>query len=125
LIFISLPKKIFFNGWDYYCNKKPPVIVLVLVSDSAFDFDLSFGEKRPSKQAPAVWCLDCHDNLIVVGCRNGRLEVSFSPHTFSFLFSSSISGLGWIFWPVEIYSPPFPSWNHCCLFCRQQVRIQF
>ena len=26
--------------------------------------------------APAIWCLACQDSLIVVGCGNGRIEVS-------------------------------------------------
>lgn len=26
------------------------------------------------KNVPPIWCLDCLDNLIVVGCSNGRIE---------------------------------------------------
>jgi hypothetical protein len=26
------------------------------------------------QQMAPIWCLDCHENLIVVGCANGRLE---------------------------------------------------
>jgi hypothetical protein len=26
------------------------------------------------QQRPPIWCLDCHENLIAVGCANGRLE---------------------------------------------------
>jgi hypothetical protein len=25
-------------------------------------------------QRPPIWCLDCHENLVAVGCANGRLE---------------------------------------------------
>jgi hypothetical protein len=27
-----------------------------------------------AQQTPPIWCLDCHENLIAIGCANGRLE---------------------------------------------------
>ncbi|ELU06614.1 hypothetical protein CAPTEDRAFT_96666 [Capitella teleta] len=46
------------------------------LTDSEFDFDILGSEqKSAAKKAPAVWCLECKDNLIVVGCSNGRLEL--------------------------------------------------
>jgi hypothetical protein len=36
------------------------------------------GEKAPTvgtaQQKPPIWCLDCHENLVAIGCANGRLE---------------------------------------------------
>ena len=36
---------------------------------------------------PPVWCLSCSDQLVVVGCRNGRIEVRTRPYNFVFIFT--------------------------------------
>ncbi|KAJ4442079.1 hypothetical protein ANN_11945 [Periplaneta americana] len=28
----------------------------------------------PAGHTPPIWCLDCHENLVAIGCANGRLE---------------------------------------------------
>lgn len=45
-------------------------------------------------QVPPIWCLDCHENLIVVGCASGRLEFwEGSTGKFKCLFEDG-SGIG-------------------------------
>jgi len=35
----------------------------------------SLGLGSEASTSPPIWCLDCRDNLVVVGCGNGRIEV--------------------------------------------------
>ncbi|KDR22117.1 Sterol regulatory element-binding protein cleavage-activating protein [Zootermopsis nevadensis] len=47
-----------------------------------------------AQQTPPIWCLDCHENLIAVGCASGRLEFwEGSTGTFKCLFEDG-SGVG-------------------------------
>ena len=43
-------------------------------SNSDNDEESSFAAASEA-MPPPVWCLDCSDRLVVVGCANGRLEV--------------------------------------------------
>ena len=40
---------------------------------------------------PPVWCLCCSDQLVVVGCRNGRIEVSSETSIIPFIRSKKLS----------------------------------
>jgi hypothetical protein len=48
------------------CHSSPPV------RESCGERGLTVGSTQ--QQTPPIWCLDCHENLIAVGCANGRLE---------------------------------------------------
>ena len=54
--------------------------------DSALSLsDTSLAEMTETP-APPVWCLACQDNLVVAGCKSGRLEVSSSDYRHRLLF---------------------------------------
>lgn len=43
------------------------------------EFDATaMGAEFQDNAAPSIWCLACQDNLVIAGCANGRLEVSFA-----------------------------------------------
>jgi hypothetical protein len=50
-----------------FCHKSSPVEAIEICGDRGMTVDIS-------QQRPPIWCLDCHENLIAVGCANGRLE---------------------------------------------------
>jgi hypothetical protein len=33
--------------------------------------------------ATAIWCLACHNNFVIAGCRNGSVEVTAAPSLLS------------------------------------------
>jgi hypothetical protein len=48
------------------CHSSPPM------RESCGERGLTVGSG--AQQTPPIWCLDCHENLIAVGCASGRLE---------------------------------------------------
>ncbi|XP_070565484.1 LOW QUALITY PROTEIN: sterol regulatory element-binding protein cleavage-activating protein-like [Ptychodera flava] len=48
-----------------------------LFTPHQLSYEDSFGHcgDMPNVLAPPIWCLGCHDNVVVAGCGNGRVEV--------------------------------------------------
>jgi hypothetical protein len=71
-----------------FCHKSPPS------EERGLNVDIV-------QQRPPIWCLDCHENLIAIGCANGRLEfwegttATFKVMDQSLLYLILFHGLGW------------------------------
>jgi hypothetical protein len=50
-----------------FCHRSPPVESVEICGERGLTVDVG-------QQGPPIWCLDCRENLIAVGCSNGRLE---------------------------------------------------
>jgi hypothetical protein len=50
-----------------FCHKSPPIEAIEICGEKGLTFHIV-------QQRPPIWCLDCHENLIAIGCANGRLE---------------------------------------------------
>ncbi|PNF43351.1 hypothetical protein B7P43_G14464 [Cryptotermes secundus] len=70
-----------------FCHKSPPKEAVEICGERGPTVDIV-------QQRPPIWCLDCHENLIAVGCANGRLEFwEGTTATFKCLFQDG-SGVG-------------------------------
>jgi hypothetical protein len=65
LIFVL---RLFVHYFFYFAGDSPGVAV---------SGDQLLGEDVDSHPASAIWCLTSKDGLIVAGCGNGRIEVSY------------------------------------------------
>lgn len=76
-----------------FCHKCLPIEAIEICGERGLSVDIV-------QQGPPIWCLDCHENLIAIGCANGRLEfwegttATFKVKDQSLLYLILFHGLG-------------------------------
>lgn len=122
----------------------------VAFNDKKEDFNERSGRSMSSKELretggtklSPIWCIDYHDNLIVIGCADGRLEFWEGPDgNFKCLFEdASESGISQVkivgskviaarlngtldFFQLQTYNQGRPvDWNFTCAYRRTHIR---